>query len=244
MAFTFTELETAISTGRAARYLSATADPVTGATAPSRAVALYEHNTRLSAEAWVTIGSVEIILRNVIASAVAARHSVLRPTDGLRWYDGPPWFDTGKWFTTKTLGTITTARGRVHDPGPGGSPRPAEGKIVAELSLGFWRYLLIPRYEHSLWNPAIRSRFPSLSGLSGAASRKEVHRRTEALNYLRNRVAHHEPIYEPFTVPGPVVLQPDLVVQEALELISWTNQGAADWVQAQDSFSSTYNDLP
>ncbi len=197
---------------------------------------------RLSAEAWGTIGAVEIVMRNVLAGAIAGRHAQLRPGSALRWYDGPPWFDTGRWFTSATLKGLDTAMDRAGDRGPGPwVHRGAEGKVVAELGLGFWRYLLVSRYEHSLWNPAMRAQFSQLSHLSGSDSRKLVYRRMEALNYLRNRVAHHEPIYEPFAIPGrPGKANPDDIIAEAIELVSWTNPSAAGWVQAQDSFQRTY----
>ena len=238
-AFTFAELEQAISPARASRYLRSTSDPATGRSDSDAAVALYEYNARLSTEAWSTIADVEVVLRNVIADAVAGRHATLRGNQTHRWYDGPPWFTTGNWFTDETVKSIKHAMKRVKDPGPGGGLRPGPGRVVAELTLGFWRYLLIGRYEHSLWNPAIRARFPALRHLAGSDSRKEVHLRIEKLNYLRNRVAHHEPIYEPFSIPGHAApIDPIQTLVDAIELVSWSNPGAAAWIDARSSFAT------
>jgi hypothetical protein len=235
-AFSFAELEQAISPARASRYLRSTIDPTTGATDPDAAVALYEYNARLSAAAWSTIADIEVVLRNIVADAIADHHATLRTNPTHRWYDEPPWFTHGKWFTTDTMNSIRLAMKRVKDPGPGTAPRPGEGRVVAELTLGFWRYVLIGRYEHSLWNPAIRARFPALSHLSGADSRKAVHDRVEKLNYLRNRVAHHEPIYESFAIPGhPTRVEATHILIDAIELIDWSNPAAAAWIGTRDT---------
>ncbi|MGI8756461.1 MAG: hypothetical protein ACR2MB_11495, partial [Acidimicrobiales bacterium] len=109
----------------------------------------------------------------------------------------------------------------------------------------FWRYLLIARYEHSLWNPAMRSRFPALSHLSGADSRKAVHARVEKLNYLRNRIAHHEPIYEPVRVPGHAApLDLTVVLRQAVELVQWNNPDAAAWIDARATFDTVAANRP
>ncbi len=236
----YEQFEQAISPPRAQRYLRATIDPVTGNDDPSAAIALYEQNSRLSAQIWGTIADVEVVLRNIIASAVSEHHTALRPDPMLRWYDEPSWFRTGKELTTKTVKSLAIAKRRINDPGPeSGSTRPSEGRLVAELTLGFWRYLLIARYEHSLWNPAIRSRFPSLGHLSGSESRRQVHDRVEKLNYLRNRVAHHEPIYEPFTIPGhQQAIDPMKVLVDAVEMISWNDPRVAEWISSRSDLWS------
>jgi len=64
-------------------------------------------------------------------------------------------------------------------------------RIVTELSFGFWRYLLAKRYHDSLWLPAIRHGFPHLR----PQNRRVIAEPVERLHYLRNRIAHHEPIY-------------------------------------------------
>jgi hypothetical protein len=237
-AFTFADLERAISPGRSARYLQSTADPVTGATNDRAALELYERNARLSADVWVVIADIEIVLRNIVADAVRDHHSAVRPGTAHRWYDDPSWFTNGKWFSTQTLRSINVAKNRVNDPGVGAAPRPPEGRVIAELTLGFWRYLLIARYEHSLWNPAIRAQFPALSHLSGTDSRRQVYDRTEKLKALRNRVAHHEPIYEPFLIPNhATAVDPMHILREATEMISWANPDAASWIESRSALS-------
>jgi hypothetical protein len=243
--FGYADLEQAISPAPAGRYLRSTIDSITGRPDPDAALALYEHNVDVGAAAWRTIGDVEIVLRNILADAISCHHATIRSNPTHRWYDDPPWFVSGRWFTSDTVSSIRSAMKRAKDPGPGPAPRPGEGRVVAESTLGFWRYLLIARYEHTLWNPAIRSRFPALSHLSGSDSRKAVHARMEKLNYLRNRVAHHEPIYEPFALPGhPNRIDTVTTLDEAIEMVSWSNPAAAGWIGARSSYVAVVTARP
>ncbi|ABW15304.1 protein of unknown function DUF1526 [Parafrankia sp. EAN1pec] len=65
------------------------------------------------------------------------------------------------------------------------------GRMIAELTFGFWRYLLTRRYETTLWTPALRRAFPNLR----PAQRTRIYNPVDSLVRLRNRVAHHEPIH-------------------------------------------------
>ena len=96
-------------------------------------------------------------------------------------------------FTAQTTREITAARRRAGAVG-GGAGRRAEsgGRVVAELPLGFWRYLLSSRYERTLWLPCLRDAFP---GIRGRGMRRDVHDALRDLHLLRNRIAHHEPIH-------------------------------------------------
>ena len=94
----------------------------------------------------------------------------------------------GIFFNEKTINDIETAR---HHLAANGRPE-TPGRVVAELPLGFWRFLLSGRYERSLWLPCLRGAFP---GIEGRGMRRDVHDAMQELHLLRNRIAHHEPIY-------------------------------------------------
>ncbi len=64
---------------------------------------------------------------------------------------------------------------------------------MAELTFGFWRYLLARKHHTDLWVPGLHRAFPNL--LDAARKRREAEDRLEHLHFLRNRVAHHEPIH-------------------------------------------------
>jgi hypothetical protein len=63
------------------------------------------------------------------------------------------------------------------------------GKIVAELTFGFWWSLLADEYNRTLWEPCLRFAF------DGPVRRRRLHAELDELRGLRNRIAHHEPIH-------------------------------------------------
>lgn len=64
-----------------------------------------------------------------------------------------------------------------------------EGKVIAELTLYFWKRLYGPEYEHSLWRPSLKRTFPDKR-----LSRALVATHLERIYQSRNRLAHHEPV--------------------------------------------------
>lgn len=64
-----------------------------------------------------------------------------------------------------------------------------EGKVIAELTLYFWKRLYGPEYEQSLWRTALKRTFPDK-----ALKRAEVAIQLEKIYQSRNRLAHHEPV--------------------------------------------------
>lgn len=93
------------------------------------------------------------------------------------------------------------------------------GRVVAELSFGFWRYLLTKRYTDPLWIPHLRHAFPHTQpGLDRARVDTEV----DALVKLRNRIAHHEHIFNRD-------LDADAI--RALGVIGWVCKDTRDWIK-------------
>jgi hypothetical protein len=97
-----------------------------------------------------------------------------------------------------------------------------DGKVIAELMFGFWRFLLDARHSGTLWAPALRHAFPHLR----PKVRTEVYDRVERLNLLRNRIAHHEPIYH---VPL------DQRWQDLLTVAGWICPTTAAWISSSSS---------
>jgi hypothetical protein len=64
------------------------------------------------------------------------------------------------------------------------------GHVVAELRPSFWEALLANRYHAALWERGLAGAFPYYCGRRAA-----LRERLERLRLLRNRAAHHEPIF-------------------------------------------------
>lgn len=145
-----------------------------------RAVALYVWNAEVAASFFEVLGHLEVLLRNALHDELTTWHSANgRPE---HWYDDP-----GGVLDDKRRADIVTARARLMRDRKQETP----GKVVAELTFGFWRFLLDRRYQNTLWAQALRHAFPHVV----PQRRQAVYEPVEHLARLRNRIAHHEPIH-------------------------------------------------
>lgn len=95
-----------------------------------------------------------------------------------------------------------------------------EGKVIAELSFGFWRYLVAKRYQPTAWSRC-RGRSPY--------TRPDRARLTwtwtiecNAIHVLRNRIAHREPIFR---------RDLDHDHTDMLTLAGWISAEARGWIE-------------
>ena len=109
-----------------------------------------------------------------------------------------------------------------------GRRRVTHGHVVAELNLGFWRYLVSKRYYAALWVPNLRHAFPRTTA-QAAEHRTRVESDLEQLLYLRNRAAHHETIHRRD-------LKADL--DRAIALLSCIDPEAARWCRQREALSA------
>lgn len=179
---------------------------------PEGAVLLYEWNLAVSAALFETLGAVEVIVRNAFHRELAARHAA-RGGRG-RWYEA-------RWLDPKGRQDVDKARERATR---GNRPELA-GKVIAELSFGFWRYLATRRYQTTAW-PALRQAFPRHPGASGGF-RGDVDDRMQRIHTLRNRIAHHEPVFRRN-------LEHDH--RDMLTIVGWISTDAQTWVASLSRF--------
>ncbi len=138
---------------------------------------------------------------------------------------GEAWYDNGRaGFDRGALERITNARAEVARDRHRDDPH----RIVAALSFGFWVSLLGPggrmaaghkaNYEMTLWRPALRSAFPHRAPLT----RRQAHRPLNALRTLRNRIAHHEPIFARSLVEDH---------EHIVEVAGWISSATQAWIE-------------
>jgi hypothetical protein len=106
------------------------------------------------------------------------------------------WYRRGQLFAGKhgrrAVEDIDAARKRATR----GRKPEAHGKVIAEFTFGFWRYLRTASYLTSLWVPAMAAAFPNHPNPSDPrAVRQDVEDRIQRVHFVRNRIAHHEPIH-------------------------------------------------
>lgn len=171
------------------------------------AIGLYEKNTRLAEALYTPLQCIEICLRNCIHHQLTALY-------------GEEWYDNGNLgLQQDSLNMIIEAIQELKKD----KKQVIPGRVVAELKFAFWVGLLGPRYDATLWRKAVHKAF--LAG--GGKPRSLVHGRFNAIRRLRNRIAHHEPIFQ----------KPLLEFHsEIIEAIGWMCKETARWTAHHSRF--------
>lgn len=156
-----------------------------------RALALYEWNVETSQILMHDIAHFEVALRNVYDAVISANwphktHWLLHP-------ESPAIMPI--WRTVTSHGIKRGADVNIHTRNKvdsaikrSGYQKASPGKVIAELSFGFWRHLTTKAMEKPMWVPYIHKAFPS------GTDRADIDRHIKTVNDLRNRIAHHEPL--------------------------------------------------
>lgn len=186
---------------------------------PAAALDLYVWNAEVSAALATTIGYVEVVLRN-------AMHDNLT-TWSTREYGEPRWYlDPGHLLQTRTTEDIRVAR--QHARRRGRQPE-TPGRVVAELNFGFWRFLLSNQYDTTLWRYSLYRAFP------GQVRRRSVHEAVDLLRLARNRLAHHEAMFN-----RPI----EDIQFTALELAGWICPATRSWIAEHSRAGALLADRP
>jgi len=145
------------------------------------AVNLYEWNAELASALLLPLHLFEVVLRNAI-------HEALTLTYRERW----PW-------DNRFLYSVPQKHGRYEprkDVQQKASWYPTTGKVIPELKFVFWEQMLSSRYDVAIWEPRLTTVFPNLpGGVAASAAARELARDVSVVRSIRNRVAHHEPIF-------------------------------------------------
>jgi hypothetical protein len=111
-----------------------------------------------------------------------------------------------------------------------------KGKIIAELTLGFWINLLSPKYAQSIWSQHFYGCFANYQALNPrstnpANAQNALYAQLKALNKFRNRIAHYEPI-----IKGNLQAE----YQRIITIISYIDIVFAKWVQANQQLDPSF----
>ena len=202
------DLETALSSARFATYSHAAGGD------REAAMRLYAWNAAISAAFYVPLQALEITLRNAMDTRLIAAY-------GTAWCDRA---ETG--LDDRAVRAVAQAKSRLSRNGNAAR----HPHVVAALSFGFWVSLLeagsrqhasrhSADYERTLWRPALRAAFPHAVVLT----RRQAHTVLNSLRLLRNRIAHHEPVFQRN-------LSEDH--ENILMVIGWISPRKQEWVRA------------
>lgn len=179
-------LERWLSAPRLERYLLAAGDD------RARALRLYDWNARISAALLRDLAHFEVALRNAYDVALLPA----TPPKQAHWTFASATVFSPVYRTKRTGGGTSQQTDINRKPREivdaavtmAGGSSASPGKVIANLSFGFWRYLSSKAHEKTLWVPYLHAAFPPKT------NRGDVDARVGRLHSLRNRVAHHEPL--------------------------------------------------
>ena len=172
-----------------------------------KALELYIWNTEVSASLFVLLQFCELSVRNAAVEAIEAEF-------GANWH-----------LNRGFVYSLSAAKGRYQprrDLTSCAAALPTAGKVVAELKFAFWQYLFVKSHDARLWTKHFAQIFPGYyTALSIDAARAQVYADLEAIRRLRNRIAHHEPIFS-----RNLSDDKDRIIR----LVTWRRPAAAAWL--------------
>lgn len=155
---------------------------------PSRTLKLYQTNLRLSQAYYSMLSLIEVIIRNAL-------------NEELKTY-----FNDTEWLRNQIAGFMnhstlkkrlkdghikdgylkTTVTKSIHDLGSFAH----QGKIIADLSFGFWVAFFDAKHYRLLKGSPLKI----FKNLPAGENRKSIHEKLKKVRDFRNRVYHNEPI--------------------------------------------------
>ena len=174
----------------------------------------YAWNMTLSENLYTPLQCLEVSLRNSIHDAATA------------YFKTDTWFDIPSVLHPPEINKVQEAKSTILK---GKKPLDA-GRIIPELTFGFWTSLFDVRYEKVLWPWLLKPVVPSMP--RQLRIRKNLSKRLNRIRTLRNRIFHHEPIWHWHDLQS----QHDDIV----EAIAWVSPTMKAFVEPFDRFESVY----
>lgn len=138
---------------------------------------LYEWNAKVSALFLLPLHVCEVVIRNAVAESIERKY-------GTSWEKNNSFIITLTSSYQKELRNISKKYSTT-------------GKVVAAMNFIFWQTMFTSRFDTDIWNSLIYQALPNLPvGTTSKNARSDVYKKLENLRKLRNRIAHHEPIFQ------------------------------------------------
>lgn len=210
---------------------------------------LYAWNQHLSDGFFELISNVEIVLRNQFHSQLSAVYGVAGYPGSRDWY----------LHLRLTADSYRSVQKVLNRRRPARAPVPSPDDVVSKLTFGFWPYMLDVSADlvgnPVSWGPLLTSMLPGNRNSSPTHWARQVHQdalfaRLDLCNEIRNRIAHHEPIWKlgplldeardrPLAPRQTVAARPSgpsdalarllLINDRIVELLRWLSPAAANW---------------
>ena len=171
-----------------------------------KAIEHYKVNIKISEAFYPLISVFEIALRNSI------NEQLIRQFRQVDWFENHEFVKISSSFQ---ITRITEARSSILREKKEITP----GRIVSELTFGFWTSLFDLKFEKTLWKN-LRLSFPNCP--KNHRQRKNISSKLNGIRKLRNRIFHHESISWNLHVI-------EIYRNELQEGINWLNKDLNNW---------------
>jgi len=174
------------------------------------ALKLYHWNAQIASAFLVPLHIFEICVRNAAANAVESYYNATWPWAAAFEISLPdPHYPN---FSPKR--ELISVRDRH-------VATMATGKVIADVKFAFWVSMYTRRHEGRLWTRYIRREFPNApTALSISEIRQKIYAATDQIRVLRNRIAHHEPIF-PRDLAGDYDVIKEVVGFKCQDTLAW-----------------------
>ena len=175
-----TEIKMALSAERFGTYLTQCNNCV------DNAAKLYLWNMSAASAFFPWLSVAEVVLRNRIHEALVQIH-------GSEW----PWMSGfERTLPNPNSPSVFNPHRELANTREKYKKDRQTGKVVADLKFAFWQQMLKKNHKIPLWNKHLYVAFPNLDASLGiTTNRNQLYNRVEKIRILRNRIAHHEPIF-------------------------------------------------
>lgn len=150
-------------------------------TCPLDPAGRYIWANHLSAAISPALHTFEIAFRNAIHSSL---------TD---YYRRADWFNVPRMFKADELKKVSKAKQNALSKARRKGRNLTPDDVIAEFMFGFWSSLLNAPYDTKVFRPCLARRFRSLP--APFLQRTDLHSKVLEFSRVRNRVFHHEPIW-------------------------------------------------
>lgn len=168
-----------------------------------KALLLYRWNVELSGAIYWNLATCEVVVRNAVDDALSAVYGPDWPWSPAFIYDLNA---EGKLILQKAKQIAGTSA--------------STGNVIAELNFGFWEKMFKASFDATVWNVHLHRVFPQLTNPNVQAARADIAAKLKSIRNLRNRIAHHEPLFHMHVQPVLDTVQ-RIVKLRCLDTASW-----------------------
>lgn len=196
------------------------------ATSDLDAAVLYCWNIHLGEALLPSLAILEVTLRNAV-------HEVLTRHVGTEWWFKSVLNQASYDNLLKIISDLTKRQGHP----------PTVGKVISEITFGFWPKLFAHSYNGFWWSSPHRLLSQVLSFHPNVArdTRGKFEERLEYFVALRNRIMHQEAIFQGVRALNRPILQIDTLHAQIIETIGWINLDAQKLVTRFDRFTTVFS---